>query len=373
MMHCRNSNPRSLPQRLAALRRFLPAMALVAVIPFSSARANVADSIRALLCKGDEAQAGVAANKAHAADPAHPQITLLWARTFANSDTALSTFKRIARDKAVPDSVRSQAYFLLGCAAYVRGLAHKSSGYFSNAYDLSGDSMYAEQRYLSAVNDTADTAVVSRLSRASRDTASTSGAVASYYLGVYYFSKKDYSSALSRFTAASEGSDSGWWACPASAGAYWCAAELSHPQEASAVLVHIRRAWTEYLEQGSLSKVKRKLAGAGKDHPAARDTAAWLPPDTGTVQAPAKSKSEPQTQKPHFSLQVGAFSTMQNAHSLVGKLSPQFPLVSVAEGAAGGKPVYRVHIGKFETKENAQTYGDSTLAKKGISFRVVEE
>lgn len=325
------------------------------------------DDLRDLLDKGDGAQAKGIAAGAHANSPGDPQTTLLWARTLDNTDTALAIYKRIARDKTAPDSIRSQAYFLLGCAAYVRGIAHKATGYFSSANDLSGNNAYTPQLYAAAANDTADTAVVKVLAEAARDSTSHRGIVAGYYLALYRYGKKDYASALSLLTTSSSQSDTTWFACPANALAYSCAVALSRPQEASAILTHIRRAWVEYLERPMLAKEKQKLAAT----PAAQhDSVAWLPADS--LNAKSKTPASP-AQAGRFSLQVGAFGTMQNAHSLKVKLASQFQAVSVAEGTTGGKPVFRVHVGAFATKESAQAYGDSTLAKKGISFRVVEE
>jgi hypothetical protein len=246
-------------------------------------------------------------------------------------------------------------------------MAHKSTGYFSNANDLSGNNAYSPQLYTAAANDTADTAVIKALAEAARDSASHRGIMAGYYLALYRYGKKDYANALSLLTTASSQSDTTWFACPSNALAYSCAAALSRPREASAILMHIRRAWVEYLERPMLAKEKQKLASAPV---AQHDSVAWLPPDS--LNAKSKAPTSP-VQAGRFSLQVGAFGTMQNAHSLRVKLAAQFQAVSVAEGNTGGKPVFRVHVGAFATKESAQAYGDSTLAKKGISFRVVEE
>jgi len=47
--------------------------------------------------------------------------------------------------------------------------------------------------------------------------------------------------------------------------------------------------------------------------------------------------------------------------------------VAVVAAISNDKNIYRVRIGAFDSKESAQAYGDSALAKRNISFRIVEE
>ncbi|HMD68973.1 MAG TPA: SPOR domain-containing protein [Chitinivibrionales bacterium] len=341
---------------------------LVAVVS-SVASGSIAGDSRDLLCKGDIAGARAVLEKAGADSAAVPEIALLWARTMDNTDSALQLYKRIAREKSAPDSVRAEAYFLLGCAAYLRrGPGHKASGYFGAATDLSAGGRYVEPRYLSFVRDTADTALIAQLEKAAKDTASGSGPMASFYLGLFHYVKKDFTRALSCFTAGAAVADTASWACAANAGAYACASAMARPEEASAILTHIRRAWGEYLERSMLARVKQKAPSAKKDSAGSRDSVAWLAPDT------AKKPPLAQTaQKPVYFLQVGAFGTMENAHGLKVKLAAQFPLVDITQANAGGKPIFRVHVGSFDSQDKARAYGDSALAKKGIKFTVVEK
>lgn len=343
---------------------------LLAAVIASIASGSTAGDSRDFLNKGDMAGARAVLEKARADSSAGPEITLLRARTLDNADSALQVYKKIAREKSAPDSVRAEAYFLLGCAAYLRqGPGHKASGYFGAATDLSPGGRYAEPRYLSAIRDTADTSLIAELEKAAKDTASGSGPLASFYLGLFHYVKKDFNKALSCFTAGAAVADTASWACAANAGAYACASAMARPQEASAVLTHIRRAWSEYLERPMLAKVKQKAPVAKKDSAGARDTLALPAPDT----AAKKASPGPTAQKPLYSLQVGAFGTMENAHGLKVKLASQFPLVAVTQGNAGGKTIFRVHVGSFDSQDRARAYGDSTLAKKGIKFTVVEK
>jgi cell division septation protein DedD len=360
-------------------RRIMPmcppiVSALLVAMASSIASGSTAGDTRDFLNKGDMAGARVVLEKARADSSADPEITLLRARTLDNADTALKVYKKISRDKSAPDSIRAEAYFLLGCAAFLRrGPNHTASGYFKTAAHLSAGAKYKEQRYLSAVRDTADTALIAELEKAAKDTAAASGALASFYLGLFHYVKNDFAHALPCFSAAAAFSDSASWACAAGAGAFACASALSRPQEASAVLTHIKRAWNEYLERSMLAKVKQKTPAANKDSAAPRDTVARPAPDTAAKKPSSPPKPGQAIQKPEYSLQVGAFATMENAHGLKVKLAQQFPIVAITQANAGGKTIFRVHVGSFESQDRARAYGDSALAKKGIKFTVVEK
>jgi len=64
---------------------------------------------------------------------------------------------------------------------------------------------------------------------------------------------------------------------------------------------------------------------------------------------------------------------MENAEAFKAGLSKELPPASIVSGMTGAKTVYRVHVGAFDTKENAQAFGDSVLVKKGMKFQIVEE
>lgn len=87
-------------------------------------------------------------------------------------------------------------------------------------------------------------------------------------------------------------------------------------------------------------------------------------------QASAPDKAAP---GPVFYLQAGAFSTMENAQALRAELKRFCANVSVVAAISNERNIYRVRVGAFDSKESAQAYGDSTLMKRNVSFRIVEE
>ena len=123
-----------------------------------------------------------------------------------------------------------------------------------------------------------------------------------------------------------------------------------------------------------LEKAAARLSTTVKKEPLIKkDTVAWLPHDSTAEKKLPVKKADVVGRKAVFSLQVGAFSTMENAEAFKGGLSKELPPASIVSGVASDKTVYRVHVGAFDTKENAQAFGDSSLVKKGMKFQIVEE
>jgi TolA-binding protein len=328
----------------------------------------------ALLEKSDNSGAEATIGTAFQKNFIDPYTTLLYARSLSDANKAISLYKKIVADKFSADSLRSEAYFRLGCALYLKGRFQKASGFFINAAGVSGKSRDLEACYLNAVHDTLDTSFLATLQKAAGDTALTSSKTANFYLGIYFYAKKEFSRALSHFNASIGASEDMPWKCCAYAGAYCCSAELSRSQEAADILALIKRNWPVYLEHTLVDKTKiNPPTTVKKDSASPKDTTAWLTPDSTQKKEPVSSKPLPSMQSSGFSLQVGSFSTMENAQALKTSLKNDFPSVEITQGTVGNKTVFRVRVGVFKSRDAAQTLGDSTLVKKGIAFKVIEE
>jgi cell division septation protein DedD len=347
-------------------------LAFCAAAAFAGAAAG--DAL-ALLQKGDYQNARTLLEKAHAENPSDQEITLLYATTLADAPKALALYKKIALDKSLPDSLRSEAYFRLGCANYLWGRFQKASGYLISAAGTSGKSRDAEACYLNAVHDTADTFFLATMQKAAEDTALAAGKTANFYLGIYYYAKRNYRRALTHFTASTGPTGAPSRLCASYAGTYTCAATLSRHEEADSALAFIKQAYPEYLEKAMVEKAAagKTSTTVKKDSLVKKDTVVWPMADSAAVKKSPVKKTELVGRKTAFSLQVGAFSTMENAEAFKAGLSKELPPASIVSGMTGAKTVYRVHVGAFDTKENAQAFGDSVLVKKGMKFQIVEE
>ena len=302
--------------------------------------------------------------------PSDPETALLYAKTMQDVPRALELFKKIAADTLFPDSVRGEAYFRLGAAAYVKGRFQKAGVFLKKAMLHSKNQAIIAARYLTAVHDTADSACINSLKQQIADTSLHEVRIADYYLGILYFLKKEYAASLAHFTASAGTSDTLSWSCASYAGAYSCAVSLARTEEAAAILAHLKRVYPQYLEKSAILKVK---LGAVTAH-VRKDTTTWLQADTASVKKPVKGAgAKVPAQKSMFSLQVGAFGSAQNAGTLKTELAKRYSPVSVVAALVQDKPIYRVRVGVFGSRETAQAFGDSALAKKGLQFRIVED
>ncbi|MGL1900953.1 MAG: SPOR domain-containing protein [Fibrobacterales bacterium] len=72
-----------------------------------------------------------------------------------------------------------------------------------------------------------------------------------------------------------------------------------------------------------------------------------------------------------YSIQVGAFSSKQNAESLKNAYADLGRSVLVQESKRESGILYLVWVGKFQSKESAQIYAQSHIAEKEPKFRVI--
>jgi tetratricopeptide (TPR) repeat protein len=307
--------------------------------------------------------------KAYGENPSDPATTLLYAKTMQDVPRALDLFKKIAADESLPDSIRGEAYFRLGCAAAMKGKFQKAGVYLKKAEQLSKDRSIDRSivaaRYITAVRDTTDSASMSSLRQQAADTTSFEGKIANYFLGLFYFAKKEYAVSLAHFTASVDASDTLWWTCASYAGAYSSAVSLGRSEEAAAILAHLKRVYPQYLEKNAVTKA---TSSAVTTH-VRNNASAGTQSDTASVKKTAKVS----VQKSTFSLQVGAFGSAQNAGALKTDLAKRYSPVSVVAALVQDKPIYRVRVGVFGSRETAQAFGDSALTKKGLQFRIVED
>jgi tetratricopeptide (TPR) repeat protein len=323
--------------------------------------------INAFLSRGDYVGARHATETANAEGPGDPAIAIIYAKTIQNAASALDLYKKIAADSSFPDSIRAEANFRLGCAAFMRGRYHKAGLYLKKADDPDINIV----RFLNAVHDTSDSAQMALLTRQSSDTSLPQGKMACYFMGLYFLAKKDYAASLPYFIMSTGASgDTTWWSCGSSACACFCALSLGRREESASLLRHLNRVFPVYLEKNLLAKTKPAAVTA-----IVKDTTLWLPGNTVAKKelfAPAAPKAST-APGANFCLQAGAFGSAANAGALKAELSKRYSPVSIMAAIVGDKTIYRVRVGAFRSKESAQTFGDTALAKKGLKFRIVED
>jgi cell division protein FtsN len=131
------------------------------------------------------------------------------------------------------------------------------------------------------------------------------------------------------------------------------------------------------------AQANNQLANAGQARGQHDSTALYhdrnalrFPADTPTAAPSPVAGSAAQVKGhsgPRFALQAGAFGSNDNAVKLKEQLVKEFPDTRVAAlDAAGAATMFRVLVGAFGSKEEAQEFGEKRLKAKGLSYCVVE-
>ena len=63
-----------------------------------------------------------------------------------------------------------------------------------------------------------------------------------------------------------------------------------------------------------------------------------------------------------FTVQIGAFSSSENAYRLTAKMKRDFGKAVVSEGMVNGQPIYRVRVGYFRSLEKAEVAVDNFVS-----------
>ncbi|MBD3319888.1 MAG: hypothetical protein GF350_02215 [Chitinivibrionales bacterium] len=69
-----------------------------------------------------------------------------------------------------------------------------------------------------------------------------------------------------------------------------------------------------------------------------------------------------------YVLQVGSFASLENAQKKKGDLEKYFPDVTIQHAEIGGEKYFRVRLGAFKSKEDAEAFGRRKLEPKNIDY-----
>ncbi|MBI3004338.1 MAG: SPOR domain-containing protein [Ignavibacteriales bacterium] len=131
-----------------------------------------------------------------------------------------------------------------------------------------------------------------------------------------------------------------------------------------------------YYSVGLYKTADQKLAQLKQEYPfsayAAEKSAPTEQPVV-TQEQPVEVKTEGPVPKftSKFTVQVGAFSTFQNAEELRSKFETEGYLSNIFTHTAAGKKIHRVWVGEFQTKEDAARFSDEIRKKFKLESIVV--
>jgi cell division septation protein DedD len=92
-----------------------------------------------------------------------------------------------------------------------------------------------------------------------------------------------------------------------------------------------------------------------------------------TMQVQQVATNNPQQKITLYTVQVGAFGSVENAENLHKKLSATYSDITISPTTSGDQTLYRVRIGTFENRDDAVAFADKLITTAGLSARVFEK
>ncbi len=133
--------------------------------------------------------------------------------------------------------------------------------------------------------------------------------------------------------------------------------------------------YVKSIPQAGIPKVDKPLTTAREMNPSART----IPQQTATPTKPSESikqnesiKTVANSSQDKYTLQVGAFSTSENAEKLKDSFEQKGYQVEVANKVQNGKSLYKVWIGSYKTHDSALKASKDVKSKYRLNAMVIE-
>lgn len=263
--------------------------------------------------------------------------------------------------------------FFYSDADYVR-----ASALYGRAFDSSRDYRYALQQAAALVAQRSQAEAEALLKDIVKSAAKQYRAEAFYYLGLVQWQRNNHSQALDCFIESLEGPDSVSWYVPALTGAWYNARAMGFTGQAERYLQQIRTVGTPLLEEKLLTAQASANYAFGKTPP--RPTPQPPKPADAPVlvsapplpsESTTTARSAPAATKEQYTVQVGSFSTRDNAQEVYANLKKDFTTVSIQSAQVGENTFYRVHVGNFPNREGAEQFARRQIEPRKMTFKIV--
>ncbi len=312
------------------------AVVLAAVFSIVSyAQGNVFEG-RRLLESGNVPEAQVVLRNVLERDGSNAQALLLYARTL-NTQSALKVYDSLASNESVEMSVRAQAYRLMGDYSFAKGDTERAAEMYRES-SRCGEELFMRHRWALSTALSADTAGAERiwsdLSKEYRDRVSKSAVL---YLARLKMQRGDYTAAHNLLSQIAKPSSDSPLKAPLLVSRLQCAYALDLTDD--------------ILETGSQIKSLGDYLESRDQH---------------TVIEGLSTDSV-------FAVQVGAFGVKENALRLKEQLGDVSDEIVILETATGDGVIYRVRVGTFFSRKEAQLFSEKTLSTAGFTGSVVQK
>lgn len=289
--------------------------------------------------------------------------TLISGTASMSTASGLKTLDSLSRVKGA-DGAR--ALRLLGDHAFIKEDYKKAAALYSEASKFHNLSVYRHLHALAAALDGQTAAAAEIWNTIAEDLSDELNTLASLHLAYLETRKLNWAEAYSILQSAAPADTASPLYIPFVWEMLECSREMKrgdrvsfHEKQLAAFKGHI-------IEGGGIAVFQQPVSA----HPRSGNTANVNAEKNVSLD---KKETLPQNQqKANFTIQVGAFGSKDNAENMVKKLSENYRDVIILPPAIGGPVLYRVRVGSFVKREEAEAAAQKLLAA-GMSPRVMEK
>lgn len=317
---------------------------------------SIGDNYRdglAALNEGRKDEAALKLKKAFEKDPANPLVKIAYA-SIAEPAEANKLYRELAQNDTVADSIRSKALFLLGDYLYACKQFKESADKYREAAKMDPEPVYKHNWALALYASGDEEAAQSIWYTLSLEYGNDISRMAQYYLGLIHFKRGDYDKAYGCFLKTGSVEPEKFWTVASLAGKIECATHLGMTDKV--------KQYTEQLKPYRKNLLERDLLQLTVSDKKNTYDYNKMTPKKGSSQSDSKQL---------YTLQVGAFGSPQNASNLQKKLSEKYENVSVFPVTHSDQVFYRVRIGTFSSREDAESFAEKKMVKSGLNYQVV--
>lgn len=270
----------------------------------------------------------------------------------APCSVSVALFTAISGKSGASDSLRAEAYMQLGDYSFIYSAFKTAAEKYAKAIVLSDmpKYRYAQAKALVALVDSSAAGCIAELlPRCSGDFANK----VLYLKALHAMHQGRYDTAFSALAFTRETDPAKPYYAAAIAAKLECALRLGKNSDVPALKKAIAPWEGKLLEEGRL----RQLGPVATNVRAASSAATRGDDNHSGTEV--------------FTLQVGAFGSLDNATVLQKKMEALFTDVTVLPASMAESVIYRVRVGSFTSKYAAELFGNDSLAAAGVQFRVV--
>lgn len=313
----------------------------------------------AALDRGDLQTAKAKLTICYKQNPSDPAVQLAFARV-APCSTAVSIYKSVGELNTNPDSLRGIAYKKLGDYYYASSEYLRAIEGYRYALKYGKKPEYRHYWALSALASGDEESAKSIWHTLTLEYGDTLSEIAQYHMGLLDLKQKKYQDALNCFSKAGIPVANHPWTVAAISGKIECAKKLGLSEKVTQ--------FEKQLDPYRDLMMENYYANTAKPTPQKVSELS----STSKITISDTVSEKPDSLK-QFTLQVGAFGSKENAQALEQKIKSKFTGISIVQFIIDDKTFYRVWIGTFKSKTEAEAFGTDSLTKNGLHFRVVEK